>query len=391
MIGRVGSSFQSRKLQCFRKAVMRKIPYAKPSITELEIEYVTDAIKHGWGASCYDYIYRFQSSFQSYLGVRHALATSSCTGALHLAYAALGIKEGDEVIAPDITWIASVAPLTYLKARPVFVDVLPDSWCIDPDKIEAAITPKTKAILVVHLYGNLVEMDPVLDIARKHGLPVVEDAAEALGSEYKGKKTGTMGDFGVFSFHGTKTVTTGEGGMLVSNSEELFKRAAVLGDHGRSPDIKKHFWMKEIGYKYKISNLQAAMGCAQLERAAELVDKKRQVFQWYREILRDVRGIAWNPEPTHTKNSFWMPTMIVQDFTEADRDGFMQAMANDQIQLRPFFYPLSSLPMFERNAGNKVSYSIYGRGINLPSYFELTQDDVCYLDDRFRPFIARNR
>ncbi|MFC1677259.1 DegT/DnrJ/EryC1/StrS family aminotransferase, partial [Planctomycetota bacterium] len=227
---------------------MKKILYAKPSITELEIKYVNDAISNGWGEHCYDYINRFQSSFEDYLGAEHALATSSCTGALHLAFAALGIGPGDEVIAPDITWIASVAPITYLSAKPVFVDVLEESWCIDPDKIEAAITDKTKAILVVHLYGNLVEMDVVLEIAKKYNLPVIEDAAEALGSEYKGRKTGSMGDFGVFSFHGTKTITTGEGGMLTSNSQELFDKASVLSDHGRDPKIKKIFWMEVVGY-----------------------------------------------------------------------------------------------------------------------------------------------
>ncbi len=195
---------------------MAKIPYAKPSISELEIKYVTDAITNGWAEHCYDYIKRLQISFQDYLGVKYALATSSCTGALHLALAALGIEEEDEVIVPDITWVASVVPVVYLKAKPVFVDILPDSWCIDPDKIEQAVTERTKAIVVVHLYGNLVEMDAVLEIARKYNLPVIEDAAEALGSEYKGKKAGSMGDFGVFSFHGTKTMTTGEGGMDVA-------------------------------------------------------------------------------------------------------------------------------------------------------------------------------
>lgn len=367
---------------------MRKILYAKPSITELEIRYVTDAIENGWGEHCYDYISRFQSTFKNYLGVKNALATSSCTGALHLAFAALGIERGDEVIVPDITWVASVAPLVYLGAKPVFVDVLPNSWCIDPDKIEVAITARTKAILVVHLYGNLVEMDAVLEIARKHNLPVVEDAAEALGSEYKGLKAGSMGDIGVFSFHGTKTMTTGEGGMLVSNSHELFDNVCILGDHGRDPKAKKIFWSECVGYKYKISNLQAAMGCAQIERADELINKKREIFRWYQDYLKDVTTIRWNPEPEYTKNSFWMPTIIIDKFTEPERDGLIRKMIDDNIQVRPFFYPLSSLPMFKPDRDNKVSYDIYKRGVNLPGYFDLGRDDIHFVCDKLRAFLC---
>jgi len=358
---------------------MKNILYAKPSITELEIKYVNDAISNGWGEHCYDYINRFQDSFKNYLGVEHALATSSCTGALHLAFAALGIGPEDEVIAPDLTWIASVAPITYLGAKPVFVDVLPDSWCMNPDKIELAITPKTKAILVVHLYGNLVEMDAVFEVAHKHGLYVVEDAAEALGSEYKGRKAGSMADFGIFSFHGTKTITTGEGGMLTSNSQELFHKASILSDHGRDPKIKKMFWMEQIGYKYKMSNLQAALGCAQLKRVDELVEKKREVFRWYTSSFRNNSGISWNLEPEHTKNSFWMPTIILDKSINVERDELMKQMIEQNIQVRPFFYPLSSLPMFRKQSENLVSYSLYNRGINLPSYFELSHDDVKYV------------
>ncbi|MFC1780896.1 DegT/DnrJ/EryC1/StrS family aminotransferase [Planctomycetota bacterium] len=367
---------------------MRKIFYAKPSVTELEINYVTDAIKNGWADQCYDYIKRLQSSFCDYLDSKHSLATSSCTGALHIAFAALGIKEGDEVIVPDITWIASVAPLVYLKAKPVFVDVLPDSWCIDPEKIERAITKKTKAILAVHLYGNLVEMDAVLEIARKYSLAVVEDAAEALGSEYKNQKAGSIADFGVFSFHGTKTVTTGEGGMLVTNRQDLFDEANIMADHGRDPSINKIFWMERIGYKYKMSNLQAAMGCAQIERADELVNKKREVFNWYQEYARNIPYLSWNLEPAYTKNSFWMPTIIFDNSYKIERDDLIQKMIAENICVRPFFYPLSSLPMFEDKEESKISYSIYNRGINLPSYFDLTCDDVRYVCEKLGWFLG---
>lgn len=368
---------------------MKKIFYAKPSITDLEISYVTDAIRHGWAEHCYDYIKRLQTSFQDYLGVKYALPTSSCTGAIHLALAALGIKEGDEVIAPDITWAASVVPVVYLKAKPVLVDILPDSWCINPAKIEAAITPKTKAILVVHLYGNLVEMDAVLEIARKYNLPVIEDTAEAIGSEYKGRKAGSMADIGVFSFHGTKTMTTGEGGMLVTNNPSLFEQTSILADHGRNPRTNKMFWMEQIGYKYKMSNLQAAMGCAQLERLDELVDKKREVFKWYLECFKNTAVVRWNPEPPYTKNSFWMPTIIFDESVQIQRDNLIRQMAKRNISMRPFFYPISSMPMFKEKRENKVSYAIYERGLNLPSYFDLTWEDVRYVCETLKQLIGR--
>ncbi|MHC4396961.1 MAG: DegT/DnrJ/EryC1/StrS family aminotransferase [Planctomycetota bacterium] len=366
---------------------MRKIHYSKPSITELEVEYVTDAIKHGWGEHCFDYIERLQTSFKNYLRVKYALATSSCTGALHLILAALGIKEKDEVIVPDITWAASAVPIVYLKAKPVFVDILPDSWCIDPVKIESAISTKTKAIVVVHLYGNCVEMDTVLEIGRKYNLPVIEDVAEALGSEYKGRKAGTMGDFGVFSFHGTKTMSTGEGGMLVSNRQSLFEEVNILADHGRNPKSNKMFWMERIGYKYKMSNLQAALGCGQVERLDELVDKRREVFRWYQEYFKNTPGIRWNPEPEYTKNSFWMPTIIFDEPAQVDRDSLIQKMVARDIHIRPFFYPLSSMPMFEEKRENKISYGIYSRGINLPSYFDLTHEDVNYVCENLEQLV----
>ncbi|MCS6821115.1 MAG: DegT/DnrJ/EryC1/StrS family aminotransferase, partial [Microscillaceae bacterium] len=213
---------------------MKKIPINKPSITKLEISYVHDAIANGWGEKCYDYIYKFENKFASYQQTKYAHATSSCTGAIHLALMAMGVKAGDEVIVPEITWIATAEPILYIGAKPIFVDVLPDTWCIDPQKIEQAITKKTRAIIVVHVYGNVCEMDEIMAIAQKHGLVVLEDAAEGLGSEYKGKKCGSIGDVGVFSFHGTKTMTTGEGGMLVTNNEVIYEKAKVLNDHGRN-------------------------------------------------------------------------------------------------------------------------------------------------------------
>lgn len=195
-----------------------------------------------------------------------------------MGLSAIGIKPGDEVILADINWIASAAPIVYLGAKPVFVDILPDSWCIDPEKAEAAITPQTKAIIAVHLYGNLCDMAALLAIGDRHGIPIIEDAAEAIGSVYHGKRAGSMGKFGVFSFHGTKTVTTGEGGMFVTNDESLYQKVQILNGHGRNPKNPKQFWAERIGYKYKISNIQAAIGCGQIERIDELIEKKRKNF-----------------------------------------------------------------------------------------------------------------
>lgn len=355
---------------------MEWIPITKPSITNLEISYVNDAITNGWGGKCNDYIYKFENSFADYLGSKHCLATSCCTGAIHLALLSTGIQAGDEVIVPDITWIASVEPILYIGAKPVFVDILEDSWCIDPSKIESSITHKTKAIIVVHLYGNLVEMDEILSIANKYNLVVIEDAAEGLGSEYKGKKAGSIGDIGVFSFHGTKTITTGEGGMLVTNNPEYYERAAILNHHGQDPKANKMFWMKEYGYKYKMSNLQAALGCAQIERADELVDKKREIFNWYKEAFIGTEEITLNPEPVYTKNSYWMPTIIINKKKDFNSEDFMKYLKKNKIDSRPFFYPLSSLPMFKEMKENKVAYKIYKKGINLPCAFHLKKEDI---------------
>lgn len=371
-------------------ATLEKIPITKPSITGLEIEYVTDAVTNGWGKSCYDYIYKFQNAFAKYLDVPCALATSSCTGAIHLAFLAIGLKPDDEVICPDITWIASVAPITYTGAKPVFVDVLKDTWCIDPSKIEAAITPKTKAIMPVHLYGSVCDMDAIMAIAKKHNLFVIEDAAEALGSEYKGKKVGSFGDMGVFSFHGTKTMTTGEGGMLVANRTDLFEEASIFNDHGRDPKIPRVFWMERVGYKYKMSNLQAALGLAQVERLDELVDRKREIFSTYQSLLADVEDITLNAEPAGTKNSYWMPTIIFGTSHNINRSELFAFLSARNIDNRPFFYPLSSLPMFEDLSTNPVSYTIYERGINLPSFHDITNEQLEFVVESIKEYLANN-
>ena len=353
-----------------------RIYYTKPSITELEIRYATDAAANGWGDKCYDYINRFEAAFKQHLGVQYAIATSSCTGALHMGMAALGIGPGDEVILADTNWIATVSPIVHLGAQPVFVDILEDSWCLDPGLVEKVITPKTKAIVATHIYGNLCDMNRLLAIGEKYGIPVIEDAAEAIGSVYHGKRAGSMGRFGTFSFHGTKTITTGEGGMFVTNDANLFERVLTLSNHGRARGQTKQFWPDMVGFKYKMSNIQAAIGCAQMERIEELTSRKREIMATYREQLAGLPGISMNPEPEGTLNGVWMPTVVFAPETGITRGKLQAAFAAENTDARVFFWPLSSLPMFEPVKTNIKAWNIPARAINLPSYHDLSPRDV---------------
>ena len=352
-----------------------RIHYTRPSITELEVAYATDAARNGWGDRCYEYIARFESAFKVHLGVQYAIATSSCTGALHMGLAALGIGPGDEVILADTNWIASAAPIVHLGAQPVFVDIRPDSWCIDPALAEAAITPRTKAIIAVHLYGNLCAMNELLAIGRKHGIPIIEDAAEAIGSAYHGKCAGSMATFGCFSFHGTKTLTTGEGGMFVTNDAALYETVLTLSNHGRARGQTQQFWPDMVGFKYKMSNIQASIGCAQMERIESLIQRKREILKGYREGLASRPDITVNPEPADTVNGAWMPTAVFDAQSGVTREILQAAFSAENVDARVFFNPLSSLPMFIDQPQNKVARDIARRAINLPSYHDMLSEE----------------
>ena len=352
-----------------------RIHYTKPSITELEVAYATDAARNGWGDRCYEYINRFEEAFKVHLDVKYAIATSSCTGALHMGMAALGIGPGDEIVMADTNWIATAAPICHLGAQPVFVDILSDSWCIDPKLVEKAITPRTKAIIAVHLYGNLCDMKRLLAIGEKYGIPIIEDAAEAIGSVYHGKRAGSMGKFGSFSFHGTKTLTTGEGGMFVTNDADLYETVLTLSNHGRAGTQTKQFWADIIGFKYKMSNIQAAIGCAQMERINALIEAKQRIFTCYAEGLRGL-PLSMNPEPAGTRNGYWMPTIVVNKGERFDREALLAAFKVENIDGRVFFWPLSLLPMFQSKPENKVSYGLSRRAINLPSYHDITESEI---------------
>ncbi|MGH8476745.1 MAG: DegT/DnrJ/EryC1/StrS family aminotransferase [Methylococcales bacterium] len=356
-----------------------RIHYTKPSITELEVAYATDAARNGWGGRCYEYIMRFEELFKVHLGVKYALATSSCTGALHMGLAALGVKAGDEVILADTNWVATAAPITYLGAKPIIVDILQESWCIDPVFAEAAITPRTKAIIATHLYGNLCDMAKLLEIGNRHGIPILEDAAEAIGSQYHGQRAGSIGRFGTFSFHGTKTLTTGEGGMFVTNDANLFETALTLSNHGRAHGQTKQFWPDAVGFKYKMSNIQAAIGCAQMERIDELIGRKREIFLAYREFLRPLADrIDMNPEPSGTVNGYWMPTIVAKPEVEFDREKLLSEFKQADIDGRVFFWPLTlfGFEQFSKTHATPNAYCIHSRALNLPSYHDLGVADL---------------
>ena len=293
-----------------------------------------------------------------------------------MGMAALGIGPGDEVIMADTNWIASASPIVNLGAKPVFVDILEDSWCIDPAKAEAAITPRTKAILAVHLYGNLCDMNALLAIGEKYGIPVIEDAAEAIGSVWHGKRAGSMGAFGGFSFHGTKTLTTGEGGMFVTNDADLYERVLTLSNHGRARGQAKQFWPDIIGFKYKMSNIQAAIGCAQMERIDNLIDRKREIFASYREQLAPLEGVSMNLEQEGTVNGAWMPTAVFSAKTGVSREKLLAAFAEENADARVFFWPLSGLSMFESVKTNFIAWDVPKRAINLPSLHDIQKGEV---------------
>jgi len=364
---------------------MENIPVTGPWITQKEIDYVADATANAWYSNADMYHGQFEKAFADYIDVRFAIVLPSCTSAMHLSLMSLGIEAGDEVIVPDITWIATAAPITYVGATPVFADIDKKTWCLSAKSFEECITSKTMAVIPVDLYGNMPDMDAIKDIARRHNIAVIEDAAEAIGSEYKGKKAGSFGDTGVFSFHGSKTLTTGEGGMMVTDREDIYHRVLFLRDHGRKPG-EKMFWNTEVAYKYKMSSMQAALGLAQLERIEELIARKRRIFAWYQENLFDIEGIALNYEAYNTKNTYWMTTALLDKGTGIQKEDFIEIMNRKKIDCRPFFYPLSALPAYKHlgqakqaRLRNHVSYEISPYGVNLPSALNMSEVMVRYV------------
>ena len=363
------------------KVPVTRIPVAGPWITEREIEYVVDAARNGWYAAANVYIEKFERAFADYTRRRSAVSLPSCTSGLHLALAASDIGPGDEVIVPDCTWIGSVAPVSYVGANLVFADIDPVTWCLDPESVRRRLTRRTKAIIAVDLYGGMPDFLELEKIADEHGLLLIEDAAEAIGSRLNDRPAGNFGRASVFSFHGSKTVTTGEGGMLVTDDPIFLERVRILQDHGRRPG-DTNFFNYEIGFKYKMSALQAAIGLAQVERVEELIARKREIFRWYHDALSPLPLIL-NAEPSGIRNSYWMVTAVFPEDFPKTKAEIARELSVLGIGTRPFFHPLTAIPAFRNHPqaksghqDNPVGYAVSARAINLPSALTLNQETV---------------
>lgn len=361
---------------------MALLPVAGPWVTNKEIELTAEAAASAWYEGAGRYTTMFEEQFAAYVGRQHAIALPSCTAALHLSLLALGVGPGDEVVVPDVTWIASVAPVVYVGATPVFADIDPVTWCLSRESVEAVLSSRTAAIVPVDLYGGMPAFDDILELATDRRVAVVEDAAEAVGSRYHDAAAGSFGATSAFSFHGSKTLTTGEGGMVTTDDPALHDRMRVLRDHGRRPGDTM-FFNDEVAYKYKMSELQAAFGLAQTQRAEELVERKRELFAWYAEELADVPGMTLNAEPPGTRNSYWMVTVVLDPALGLRKEALAAQLRERGADSRPFFHPLSEIPAFaatpqaeEARARNRVAYEISPYGLNLPSAMKLTRDEV---------------
>lgn len=373
-----------------------RIPSAGPSITSLEIDYVTDAIKNGWGANMNGYLDKFTSKFSEYIDLPYCLPTSHCTDAIHLALIAAGIKEGDEVIVPDLTWVASAAPILYLNATPVFADVDPQTWCITPESVQKNITSKTKAVIAVDLLGNMPDMDSIIDLCNENEIILIEDAAEGIGASYKGKLAGQFGHISVFSLNATKLIMSGQGGIFCTKDKKLFEKAKLVSHHGIDQNIEgKYFWSYELGYQYKWTNIQAALALAQLERISELIEFKTNLYYRFKEELSSIPGLILNDGPDTIQQSYWITCAVHNQIGKLSKEFVMDEFNKSDIDIRPMFYPISSMPPYRKFAKkdissiNKVSYNVSMNGICLPSGNELSLDnDVPRIANVFKKILS---
>lgn len=355
---------------------LRNIPIASPQLLGNELAYVSDCISSAWISSQGKYVNRFEEDFKSLCKLPEALAVSNGTVALHLALVALGIGPGDEVIVPDLTFAASANAVFHAGATPVLATIDRDTWTLSPESLTKLITKRTKAVMPVHLYGHPCDMDTISYIANQHGLLIVEDCAEALGSLYKGKPVGYFSDAATFSFFGNKTITTGEGGMVLFKNPEIGKHARMLRDHGMSP--QKKYWHTEVGYNYRMTNIQAALGVAQMERLAFFVDVKRKIASGYAKILSQSPHIILPPEQPWAFNSYWLFTFLLKGSAPLEPHELRNAMSMRGIETRQVFYPLHTMPPYKnltRDTDMRNSLEISARGISLPSYVQLTAQE----------------
>lgn len=353
-----------------------RIPLARPDLGPAEVANVLDAINSGWISSLGAYIPRFETGLAAFCAARFGVAVMNGTAALHLALAAAGVGPDDEVVVPTLTFVATANAVRYCGARPVFVEADRTHWGLDVRDLEARVTDRTRAIVPVHLYGHPCDMDAVLAVARRRNLVVIEDAAEALGAEYRGRRVGALGHVGCFSFYGNKIITTGEGGMCLTDDPALRERLALLRDHGM--DAKRRYWHEVVGFNYRMTNLQAAVGVAQVERLPQLVEARRRVAGWYAESLADLvrrRGLGLQPELPWAKNAFWLSSVLLPP-DGAGAAEIVARLADAGVESRPFFHPMHTLPPYATGERFPVAEDLAARGVNLPSGYGLTRDAV---------------
>lgn len=355
----------------------KMIPISKPNISELEIQFVTEAVSSGWVSSMGQYLERFEREFAEYCGVKHCISTSNGTVAIHLALVVLGIGAGDEVIIPDLTFAATANAVILAGAKPILVDVRRSDWCLDPEAVRRAITPRTKAIIPVHLYGHPSEMNALQSIAKEHHLKIIEDAAEAHGAEYHNKRVGSLGDCATFSFYGNKIITTGEGGCITTDSDSIAERARLLRDHGMSKE--RRYWHSEVGYNYRMTNLQAAVGVAQMERANYFMAERDRILNTYKHFLLP-HGFLMNPHLDGTRPVNWLTSVLLPSGTREDRDRLLAELKTQGVETRTFFYPMSAMPIYE-GGDNPVSSELSARGFNLPTFPELTDEKIQFVSE----------
>jgi len=344
-----------------------RVPMAAPVLGDEELANVIEAVRSGWISSLGAFIGEFERDFARVCGARHGVAVGNGTVALHLALAAAAIGPGDEVLMPALTFVATAAAVTYCGARPVFVDSDPDTWQLDPRDLETKLTPRTRAIIPVHVYGHPCDMDRILELAARRRAIVIEDAAEAHGALYKGRPVGALGAAGCFSFYGNKIITTGEGGMCVTDDDALAERMRLLRDHGMDP--KRPYWHEVVGFNYRMTNLQAAVGVAQVKRLPGFVEKKREIARWYAEALAPLARagvVHLQPEAPWARSVFWMYSVVLGD-TAVTVDQVRARLAEQNVDSRPFFHPAHTLPPYATGERLPVAERLAGRGINLPS------------------------
>ena len=353
------------------------IPISQPSITKKEIDYVNDSVQSTWISSLGKYIDRFESEFAQFCESKYAICVSNGTVAIQLSLSAYGIGKGDEVIIPNLSFIATANAVIHSNAKPIFADIDSFNLCIDPKSIEKLITPNTKAIMPVHLYGHPAQMDMIIKIADKYGLIVIEDAAEAHGARFNGKRVGSLGNCATFSFYGNKNLTTGEGGMITTNDEDFYNRCKLLRDHAMSKE--KRYWHTAPGFNFRMTNIQAAIGCAQLERASELFNKRQEIFGWYRKYLPNIKGISLNRTNEWATNAYWLICFENEYWTINERDQFMIDLKKRGVDSRPYFYPMSTMPYINKKVNTPVAERVSKLGINLPTFFDLEEKQVKFI------------